>query len=97
MRDFDLDTPRFFDLTFRARRRLSITLDALGLSGMARQFEQAGVAQAIDRLGLDGMLALVAAGSAPVDPKGEGPGALPALRAEPDFDNCHLFFATRRT
>ena len=34
------------------------SLDALGLGAIARQVEQAGVAQAIDRLGLDGMLAL---------------------------------------
>jgi protease-4 len=33
-------------------------MDAVGLSGVARQFEQAGVGQAVDRLGLDGMLAL---------------------------------------
>ena len=40
------------------RTAASITLDALGLSAIARQVEQAGVAQAVDRLGLDGMLAL---------------------------------------
>ena len=56
MRDFQL-SPRFGDLTF-LRTAASITLDALGLSAIARQVEQAGVAQAIDRLGLDGMLAL---------------------------------------
>jgi nucleoid DNA-binding protein len=33
-------------------------VDALGLSGIARQLEQAGVVRAADRLGLDGMLAL---------------------------------------
>src|SRR5665213_2735735 len=49
--------PRFGDLTF-LRTAASITLDALGFSGVARQIEQAGVAQAVDRLGLDGMLAL---------------------------------------
>jgi protease IV len=49
--------PRFGDLTF-LRTAASITLDALGLSAIARQVEQAGVAQAVDRLGLDGMLAL---------------------------------------
>jgi protease IV len=49
--------PRFGDLTF-LRTAASITLDALGLSAIARQIEQAGVAQAVDRLGLDGMLAL---------------------------------------
>jgi protease-4 len=54
--DFKL-APRFGDLTF-LRTAASITLDALGLSGIARQVEQAGIAQAVDRLGLDGMLAL---------------------------------------
>src|SRR2546430_4082085 len=56
VRDFKL-SPRFGDLTF-LRTAASITLDALGLGAIARQVEQAGVAQAIDRLGLDGMLAL---------------------------------------
>jgi protease-4 len=46
-------SPRFGDLTF-LRTAASITLDALGFGSIARQFEQAGV----DRLGLDGMLAL---------------------------------------
>ena len=50
-------SPRFGDLTF-LRTAASITLDALGLSSIARHVEQAGVAQAVDRLGLDGMLAL---------------------------------------
>ena len=54
--DFKL-APRFGDLTF-LRTAASITLDALGLSTIARQVEQTGVAQAVDRLGLDGMLAL---------------------------------------
>src|ERR1700724_2695947 len=49
--------PRFGDLTF-LRTAASITLDTLGLNAIARQVEQAGVAQAVDRLGLDGMLAL---------------------------------------
>src|SRR6201996_1615746 len=52
VRDYKL-TPRFGDLTF-LRTAASITLDALGFGGIARQVEQAGV----DRLGLDGMLAL---------------------------------------
>jgi protease-4 len=56
VRDFKL-APRFGDLTF-LRTAASITLDALGLSGIARQVEQTGVAQAVDRLSLDGMLAL---------------------------------------
>jgi protease-4 len=56
VRDFDL-TPRFSDLTF-LRTAASITLDALGLGGVARQLEQAGVTRAASQLGLDGMLAL---------------------------------------
>jgi protease IV len=56
LRDFKL-SPRFSDLTF-LRTAASITLDALGFGAIARQLEQAGVAQAVDRLGLDGMLAL---------------------------------------
>ena len=52
VRDYKL-APRFGDLTF-LRTAASITLDALGLGSIARQLEQTGV----DRLGLDGMLAL---------------------------------------
>lgn len=56
VRDFKL-SPRLGDLTF-LRTAASLTLDALGLSVIARQVERAGLAQAVDRLGLDGMLAL---------------------------------------
>ena len=56
VRDYKL-APRFGDLTF-LRTAASITLDALGLGSIARQVEQAGVAQSVDRLSLDGMLAL---------------------------------------
>lgn len=56
VRDFKL-APRFGDLTF-LRTAAFLTFDALGLSGVARQVEQAGVVRAADRLGLDGMLAL---------------------------------------
>ncbi len=56
VRDYKL-TPRFGDLTF-LRAAASVTLDALGLSTIARNIEQAGVTQAVDRLGLEGMLAL---------------------------------------
>jgi protease IV len=56
VRDYKL-APRFGDLTF-LRTAASITLDALGLGGIAHQIEQAGMAQAVDRLSLDGMLAL---------------------------------------
>jgi protease-4 len=56
VRDYKL-SPRFGDLTF-LRTAASIALDALGLGSIARHIEQAGVAQAVDRLSLDGMLAL---------------------------------------
>ena len=56
VRDYKL-TPRFGDLTF-LRTATSITLDAIGLSGIARRIEQSGVTQAVDRLSMDGMLAL---------------------------------------
>jgi protease-4 len=56
VRDYKL-SPRFGDLTF-LRTAASLTLEALGLSSIAHQIEQAGVAQAVDRLSLDGMLAL---------------------------------------
>ena len=56
VRDYKLQ-PRFGDLTF-LRTAASITLDALGLPSIARQIERAGSMQAVDRLGLDGMLAL---------------------------------------
>ena len=56
VRDYKLHT-RFGDLTF-LRTAASITLDALGFSAIAHQIEQNGVAQAVDRFGLDGMLAL---------------------------------------
>ena len=56
VRDHKL-SPRFGDLTF-LRTAASIVLDACGLSAIARQVEQTGMAQAIDRLGLDGMLAI---------------------------------------
>ena len=56
VRDFKL-SPRFGDLTF-LRTAASVALDAFGLSAVARQIEQAGVTQAVDRLSMDGMLAL---------------------------------------
>jgi protease-4 len=56
VRDYKL-TPHFGDLTF-LRAAASIAFDALGLSSIARQIEQAGVAQAVDQLSLNGMLAL---------------------------------------
>ena len=60
VRDYKL-APRFGDLTF-LKTAASITLDVLGFSSIARQVEQAGV----DRLGLDGMLALWQPGG-PID------------------------------
>ncbi len=56
VRDYKL-SPRFGDLTF-LRTAAAVTLDAFGLGARARQVEQTGMAQAVDRLGLDGMLAL---------------------------------------
>jgi protease-4 len=56
IRDFKL-APKFGDLSF-LRAAASITLDAAGFGGLARRVEQAGLAQAVDRLSLDGMLAL---------------------------------------
>ena len=56
VRDYKL-APRFGDLTF-LRTGASIVLDAVGLSAIARQIEQVGMIQAVDRLSLDGMLAL---------------------------------------
>ena len=56
VRDYKLQ-PRFGDLTF-LRTAASITLEALGFSNVAHQLEQVGAIQAVDRLGLDGMLAL---------------------------------------
>src|SRR6476469_10797024 len=56
VRDYKL-APRFGDLTF-LRTAASITLDAFGFGSIARQVAQAGVVQAVDRLALDGMLAL---------------------------------------
>ncbi|WGS20715.1 MULTISPECIES: signal peptide peptidase SppA [unclassified Bradyrhizobium] len=56
VRDYRLN-PRFGDLTF-LRTAASMTLDALGLGAIARRIEQGGMVQAVDRFGLDGMLAL---------------------------------------
>ncbi|QAU43981.1 signal peptide peptidase SppA [Bradyrhizobium guangzhouense] len=56
VRDYKLE-PRFGDLTF-LKTAASVTLEALGFSAIAHQIEQTGLAQAVDRAGLDGMLAL---------------------------------------
>jgi protease-4 len=56
VRDFRL-TPRLGDMTF-LRATASVAFEAVGLASLARQIERTGVADAVDRLGLDGMLAL---------------------------------------
>ncbi|MBV8701506.1 MAG: signal peptide peptidase SppA, partial [Bradyrhizobium sp.] len=56
VRDYSL-SPRFGDLTF-LRTAVSVALDACGLGAIARQMEQGGITGAVDRFGLDGMLAL---------------------------------------
>ncbi len=56
VKDFKL-SPRFGDMTF-LRATAAVALDTLGLGSFARQLEQSGVVQAVDRFGLDGMLAL---------------------------------------
>jgi protease-4 len=56
VRDYKLQ-PRFSDLPF-LRTAASIALDAVGLSTFARNIEQAGMTQAVDRLSMDGLLAL---------------------------------------
>ncbi|OAF08156.1 protease [Bradyrhizobium centrolobii] len=56
VRDYKLQ-PRFGDLSlFKATA--AVTLEALGLGSIAHQIEQSGVTQAVDRFGMDGMLAL---------------------------------------
>lgn len=56
VRDFGLN-PRFGDMTF-LRATASLALNAVGLSTLSQQLQQSGVVQAVDRFGLDGMLAL---------------------------------------
>ncbi|MEW6641089.1 MAG: signal peptide peptidase SppA [Pseudomonadota bacterium] len=56
VRDYKL-TPRLSDMTF-LRAAAVVGLDAVGLTSFARRFEQSGVIQAVDRAGLDGMLAI---------------------------------------
>jgi protease IV len=56
VRDWRL-TPRFSDLSFLHMAAAS-ALDAVGLSGIARRFEESGSVQALERLNLDGLLAL---------------------------------------
>lgn len=56
VRDYKLQ-PRFGDLTF-LKTAAAVTLEALGLGSIAQQIGQTGVVQAVDRFGMDGMLAL---------------------------------------
>jgi protease-4 len=56
VRDYKLQ-PRFGDLPF-LKTAAAVTLEALGLGSLARQIGQTGVVQAVDRFGMDGMLAL---------------------------------------
>lgn len=56
VRDYKLE-PRFGDLSF-LKTAAAVTLEALGFGSIAHQIAQAGVVQAVDRVGLDGMLAL---------------------------------------
>src|SRR2546430_3792339 len=56
VRDYKLQ-PRFGDLPF-LKTAAVVTLEALGLGSIAHQIAQNGVVQAVDRFGMDGMLAL---------------------------------------
>jgi protease-4 len=56
IRDFRLN-PRFSDLPFLHVATVSV-LDAVGLSGLAERFKEWGAIQAVERLNLDGLLAL---------------------------------------
>src|SRR5437763_14903169 len=56
VRDYKLE-PRFGDLPF-LKTAAVVSLEALGLGSIAHRIGQTGVAQAVDRLGMDGMLAL---------------------------------------
>jgi protease-4 len=56
VRDFRM-APRFSDMSF-IRLAVATALDAVGLATFARQLEEAGAIQAVDQLGLQGLLAL---------------------------------------
>lgn len=56
VRDYNL-APQLGDLTF-LRVAASVTLDALGLSPLAQRIEHSGAVQSMERLGMDGLLAL---------------------------------------
>jgi protease-4 len=56
VRDFRM-APRFSDMSF-IRLAMATTFDAMGLTSIARQFEESGAIQAVDQLRLQGLLAL---------------------------------------
>jgi len=56
VRDFKL-SPRLTDLTF-LRATAVVALDAVGVSGLAERLRRTGVVAAVERLDLDGLLAL---------------------------------------
>jgi protease-4 len=56
VRDFRM-SPRFGEMSF-IRLALSMSFDAIGLTSIARQLEESGAIQAVDQLGLQGVLAL---------------------------------------
>lgn len=56
VRDYSLQ-PRFSQLSF-LHLGSSVALEAIGLGALARRLEEAGMVQAVDRLNLDGLLAL---------------------------------------
>jgi protease-4 len=56
VRDFRM-TPRFSDLTF-LRLAASVTLQAVGLDGLAQRIAATGTIASVERLGLEGLLAL---------------------------------------
>lgn len=56
VRDFRM-SPRFGDMSF-IRLALATSFDAMGLTSIARHFEGSGAIQAVDQLGLQGLLAL---------------------------------------
>ena len=56
VRDFRM-SPRFGEMSF-IRLALSMSFDAIGMTSIARQLEESGAIQAVDQLGLQGVLAL---------------------------------------
>ena len=56
VRDYRM-TPRFSDMSF-LRLAASVTLEAVGLDGLAQRIAATGTIAAVDRLGLEGLLAL---------------------------------------